>query len=63
MPQSLIIKKLLVFATDICEEMLLATSTHQIILFKYAKVYRVNYILLDRSVGFRQCKDPEIVKS
>ena len=30
------------FATDIGGEMLLTTSTHQIILFKYAKVYRAN---------------------
>ena len=30
------------FATDIGGEMLLTTFTHQIILYKYAKVYRVN---------------------
>ena len=30
------------FATQIGGEILLTISTHQIILFKYAKVYRVN---------------------
>ena len=30
------------------------TSRREIILFKYAKVYRVNKILVDRLVGFHQ---------
>ena len=42
------------FAIHIGGEMLLTTSTNQIILFKYAKVYRVDWILLYRPVGFSQ---------
>ena len=42
------------FAFHIGGEMLLTTSTNQIILFKYAKVYRVDWILLHRPVGFSQ---------
>ena len=42
------------FATNIGGEILPTTSRREIILFKYAKVYRVNKILLDRLVGFRQ---------
>ena len=47
MPQSLyLIWKIThvwsMFATRIGGEMLPTTSTHEIILFKYAKVYRVN---------------------
>ena len=39
------------FATHIGGEMLLTTSTHENILFQYAKVYRVISILLDRPIG------------
>ena len=42
------------FATNIGGEILPTTSRREIILFKYAKVYRVNKILVDRLVGFRQ---------
>ena len=39
------------FAIYIGGEMRPITSTHEIILFKYAKVYRINLILLDRPIG------------
>ena len=39
------------FATHIAGEILLTTSTHQIILFKDEKVYSVNLIELDRPIG------------
>ena len=44
----------LMFATNIGEDILPTTSRREIILLKYEKAYRINKILFDRLVGFRQ---------